>query len=162
MDLPDLREQYYQGVYFKLSDLFSDDYNTEYVIQDDALTKALYDIDVNFSIEVFTKDEAELIQYTFEEEIDLLNAVHDNYVYKRLETLNEGSASIKKTYDKCKFPCLTQIIEGNSSYYGEPSTYMMATFEADNKYYVIHLIGVEKNMGYLYDDFEAILESLTT
>lgn len=161
MDLPDCREQYYEGLRFKLSDLFHNDYNTEYVMQDNALTMALYDIDVNFSIEYFTKSEAELIQFTFEDEIDALNAVHDNYVFKRLETLNEGESSIKKNNLKCKYPCVSQVIHGGSYFYGEPSTYLIATVEANDKYYVIHLIGIEKNMGYLYDDFEAIIESLT-
>jgi hypothetical protein len=160
MDFPELREQFYKGLYFKLSNLFQDDYNTEYVIQDDAQTMSIYDMDVKFSIEVFSNEEAQLIQYTFEEEIDPLNAVHDNYVFKRLETLEEGRASIKKSSPSCKFPCLVQVIHGTSSIYGEASSYFMATVEADNQYYVIHLIGVEKHMGYLFDDFEAILASL--
>lgn len=161
MDLPDLRERYYKGLKFKLSDLFTNDYNNEYVIQDDALTMAIYDIDVNFSIEEFSMDEAELIQYGFEEETDLISAVHDNYVFKRLETLDGGISSIKKTSSKCKYPCLVQVMHGNSSFYGEPSTYMMATIEANKKFYVLHLIGIEENMGYLFDDFENILSSVT-
>lgn len=161
MDLPDLREQYYEGLRFKLSDLFVDDYNDDYVIQDDALTRVIYDMDLNFSIEVFTKEEAELIQFTFDEEITALDAVHDNYVYKRMETLNDGFSSIKKMEKKCKYPCLTQVLHGKSSMFNEVSTYFMATVEANDRYYVIHMIGVERNMGYMHDDFNAILASIT-
>lgn len=161
MDFPDLRDQYYKGIFYKLSNLFQNDYNTEYVIKDDALTMSLYEMDVKFAIEVFSKDEAELIQYTFEDSIDALNAVHDNYVFKRMETLEGGRASIKTDFKDCKYPCLVQIIQGSPNpEFGESSSYFMATVEADNKFYVLHLIGVEKHMGYLFDDFKDILISL--
>lgn len=161
MDLPDLREQYYEGLRFKLSDLFADDYNNEYVIQDNALTRVIYDMDLNFSIEVFSKEEAKLIQFTFDEEISPLDAVHDNYVYKRMETLTDGVSSIKKKDKNCKYPCVTQVLHGKSSLFNEVSSYFMATVEANDRFYVIHLIGVERNMGYMHDDFNAILASLT-
>jgi hypothetical protein len=162
MDLPDLRDRAYSGIRFKLSDLFRNSYNDDFVIQDNAKTMAIYGIDLNFSVEVFDKDEAELIQFAFDDEISALDAVHDNYVLKRMETFEEGEASIKKPCSKdVKYPGYTQVLHGKNLFYGDMTTYMMATVEIDNEYYVFQLIGKRENMGYLFDDFEDILVSIT-
>lgn len=163
MDLPELRDRRYKGIRFKLSDLFSHDYNNQYVIKDDAAIRVIYEIDVNFSLERFDADEAELFQFAFEEEISALDAVHDNYVIKRLETFDEeGKASIKKSCPKeVKYPGYIQVLHGNGAYYGEPASYFMATLEIDGEYFVFQMIGKKENMGHLYDDFVDIIASVT-
>lgn len=161
MDFPDLKKEYYNGIYYMLSDLFTRDYNDEYTIQDNAKTKAIYSMDINFSIEVFDADEAELLQFAFEEDISPIDAVHDNYILRRAATLQEPDISIKKEVPSTVgFPGYIQVVQGTSSYYDSPAAYFTCTLEIDNEYYVIQLIGKEDNMGYLYDDFIDILSSV--
>ena len=161
MDFPDLEKAYYNGIYYKISKLFSNDYNDNYVIQDNAKTKAIYSMDLNFSVEMFDEAEAELLQFGFEEDISKIDAVHDNYVIRRANTLEEPSVSIKKeTPNSVGFPGYIQVVEGTSSYYDEPASYFTATLEIDNEFYVFQLIGKKENMGYLYDDFIDLLSSV--
>lgn len=161
MDFPDLEKAYYNGIYYKISKLFSNDYNDNYVIQDNAKTKAIYSMDLNFSVEMFDEAEAELLQFGFEEDISKIDAVHDNYVIRRANTLEEPSVSIKKETPKSVgFHGYIQVVEGTSSYYDEPASYFTATLEIDNEFYVFQLIGKKENMGYLYDDFIDLLSSV--
>jgi len=161
MDFPDLRQEYFEGIHYTLSELFSTDYNDEYVISDNAITKVIYDIDVNFSVEVFDLDQAEAIQYGFDEEIDLIDAVHDNYTLTRIKTLDNPTVTIKKETPKSVgFPGYIQVISGSSYSYDSPASYFMATLDIDGEFYVFQLIGNEESMGYLYDDFIDILTSV--
>lgn len=163
MNFPDLEKQYYNGIAYQLSDLFDDDYDEDYVITDNAETKIVYGIDVNFSVEVFQKQDAELIQYAFDGDIDLFNAVHDNYVLKREASLYQPAISIKKPTPKSVgYPGYIQVISGSQYSYDneEGSSYFTATLDIDGEYYVFQLIGKKANMGYLYDDFINILSSV--
>lgn len=161
MDFPKLRKMYYNSIHYKLSELFSQDYNKSYVIQDVAETRAIYSMDLKFSIEVFTEDEAELMEYVFEDEINSFDAVHDNYVLKRASTLIDPMVSIKKeTPSSVGFPGYIQVIEGSYYDYQDPLSYFTATLNIDGEYYVFQLIGKQENMGYLYDDFIDILSSV--
>ena len=161
MDFPDLRKEYYNGFKFKLSRLFSNDYSTDYVIQDNALTKVIYSMDLHFSVEMFASDEAELLVFGFEEEIDPIDAVHDHYIGRRAKSLHEPEVSIKKELPKSVgFPGYTQVIHGGIYSTDYSSSYFTATLKIDGDYYVFQLIGKRENMGYLYDDFMDILSSI--
>lgn len=161
MNFPDLKKKYYDGISFKLSRLFNKSYATEYTLQDNSDVYEVYDMNVVFSIEKFSSYDAELIAFSFDDKIDLLDAVHDNYLIKRVESLDVAEHSIKKSLpETVKYPGVYQIIHGSTSYYDDQSTYMMATLEINDNYYVVHLIGKKDNMGYLYDDFKDILNSL--
>jgi hypothetical protein len=163
MNFPNLEKQYYNGIKYKLSDMFENDYDDDYVLTDNASTKIVYGLDVNFSIEAFNQEEAEVIQYAFDDEIDLFNAVHDNYVLKRKASLYEPSISIKKPTPKnVGYPGYIQVINGSPYSYDEDegSSYFTATLNIDGIYYVFQLIGKKSNMGYLYDDFIDILSSV--
>lgn len=163
MDFPDLEKEYYNGITFQLSSLFDSDYDDDYVLTDNAETKIVYGIDVNFSVEVFQKQDAELIQYAFDGDIDLFNAVHDNYILKRQASLYEPSISIKKPTPKSVgYPGFIQVVSGSQYSYDEEegSSYFTATLDIDDEYYVFQLIGKRANMGYLYDDFIDILSSV--
>ncbi len=161
MDLPDLSRSYYKGITYMLSDLFDTDYNDDYVINDDADTRIIYDINVNFSIEAFSKEEAETISYAFDDEIDLLNAVHDNYIIRRKESVYEFASSVKKELpSSVSYPGYIQVIHGSEYDESLGTTYFTATLEANGQYYVFQMIGKRENMGYLYDDFIDILSSV--
>lgn len=162
MDFPDLRKIFYNGVSFKLSSLFENNYDNSFVIQDNAMTRVIYDLDLYFSIESFSEDEAEDIQFTFEEEIDKLNAVHDHYVYRRKNTLENPTVTIKKELpETVKYDGYIQVIHGTDDEdYQDDSSYFTATMEINNEYYVIQMIGKRGNMGYLYDDFLDLLNSV--
>ena len=161
MDFPDNRKVIYNGISFEISDLFRNSYNDYFCIQDNAETKSIYDMDLNFSVEVFDEDEAELIGYQFDEEIEALDAIHDNYIIRRKESLNEADISIKKgTLESVGFLGYIQIINGVEYEYSESISYFTATLHIENEFYVFQLIGKEDNMGYLYDDFLDILSSV--
>lgn len=163
MDLPDPEKRYHDGVKFMLSSLFEDSYNTDFVLKDNATTKVIYDLDLNFSVESFTKVEAEAYKFNFSEETDLLNAVHDNYVYARQRSLPSYFTSVKKPVSKkVGFKGVFQTIKGTAveDYDGADLLYLTATIEVGEKFYVFQLIGKTDNMGYLKDDFEDILNSI--
>ena len=161
MDFPDLEKRYYEGIEFWLSDLFETDYDDSYALTDDASTRIIYEMDLNFSVELFDQDDAETIKYGFDQEIDLIDAVHDHYILKREESLFEPSTSIKKELPaNVGFPGYIQVVHGANSSYDDLSTYYTATIQVGTDYYVFQLIGKKESMGYLYDDFIDILKSV--
>jgi len=162
MDLPLPSKSFFNGIQYRISGLFRDNYNNDYVLSNNASTKSIYDIDLNFSVESFSSSEAEAYAFLFEGEISKLDAVHDNYIKKRSESLKEFNISIKKELPKTvKYPGYIQIIHGSSNSYSENASYFTATMEIEDEYFVFQLIGKEENMGYLYDDFIEILNSVT-
>lgn len=161
MDLPNPVKSYHKGIRFKISELFSDGYDKNFVLKDDALTKAIYEIGLNFSVESFSKSEAAVFQYAFTEQRDPLNAVHDQYIVKRQNSLHDQYTSIKKAVPTTVgFDGIIQIIQGSRYDKETASSYFMATLQIGENYYVFQLIGKKENMVYLYDDFIEILKSV--
>lgn len=161
MDFPNLRKEYFNGIHFFLDEMFTDDYEDNYTLSDNALTKIVYDIDVNFSVETFTKSASEVIQYGFDTEVEPIDAVHDNYIIQRQKSLYEHSTSIKKELPKSvKYDGYIQVVHGGSYATNIPSSYFIATLEIENEIFVFQLIGKMENMGYLYDDFIDLLSSV--
>lgn len=161
MDLPELNRVKYYGISFQLSKLFEDNFDFEYVIKDQAMSKSIYDLGLNFSAEMFTQSEADLFKYSIGEDRDNLNAVHDYYVIKRQNSMYEHFSSIKKKGPRNSgFPTVIQTIEGPGYEGGDTVTYMMATVDVNDKYYVFQLIGKKGHIGYLYDDFLDIIKSI--
>ena len=161
MDFPDPKKESYKDIDYLLSDMFTYGYDDHFALSDDAETKVIYTLGIHFSVEAFHKEEAEVIQFSFDKEIDLHSAVHENYILRRQHSLHEHTTSIKKKTPKSvSFPGYIQTVHGNQFDYNEPSSYLTATLEIDGAYYVFQLIGKKENMGYLYDDFIDILESV--
>jgi hypothetical protein len=161
MDFPNLRSERYEGIEYQLSELFSYDYDDDYVKTDYATTKCIYDMDIHFSVEMFDENDAEAVAYAFDDEIGLLDAVHDDYILTRQESLESPSTSIKKVLPKSVgYPGYIQIVHGAKSSYSDKNSYFTATLEVDDEYYVFQLIGKEENMGYMYDDFIDIISSV--
>jgi len=161
MDFPNLDRQYFNGISYLLSDLFEFDYDDDYVVSSENNTYVIYDIDVNFSVESFDEYDAELIQYSFEDDISMLDAVHDNYIIKREESLLESTISIKKVLpESVGFEGYMQVVNGNTYSYDPNTAYFTATIKVDDMFYVFQLIGKQDNMGYLYDDFIDLLSSI--
>jgi len=67
MDLPDLKRVKYHGISFKISKLFEDSFDKDFVLKDDAMTRIIYDLDLNFSAEKFSKSDAEMIKFQLSE-----------------------------------------------------------------------------------------------
>lgn len=164
MDFPDLRTRYYLQINFQLSRLFDTDYALDYNLLDNAAGYLIYEMDVYFCVEEFDKEEAEMIQFSYDgADISAFDAVHDHYIWKRQESLNNPELGIKKELPRSvSFPGYVQVVTGSQTDYEEPSTYFTATLSVNGKYYVFQLIGKEENMGYLYDDFIDILSSVRT
>lgn len=161
MDFPYLKEHYYHTIKFKLSTLFQSDFNPKHVLKNFSFSKKIPDLAIYFSIESFSKKEAKEFQFEFNDDTDLLNAVNDNYMIKRQESLYNPYTSIKKNVPKTvKYPGYIQAIEGSTLENGIKSAYFTATLMVDNKFYVFQLIGLKENMGYFYDDFLHILSSV--
>lgn len=161
MDFPNLRTRYYDGLKYKLSSLFTRNYNDSYTIKGNSDTYEVYDMNVSFSIEKFSAYDAELIAFSFDDVIEPLDAVHDNYLIQRVNSLDNPDYSIKKELPKnSKYKGYYQIIHGDGYYNDESSTYMFATVNCNNAYYVVQLIGKKDNMGYLFDDFLDIIRSI--
>lgn len=162
MDFPNLRSQRYSSIKFQLSELFDRDYGVYHTVQDNAIGFVIHDMNVHFTVEKFINDEVEMIQFAFDDEIAPLDAIHDNYILKRGESLIEPTyTGIKKELPgTINFPGFIQVVEGAGSDYEDALSYFTATLEIGNDYYVFQLIGMEGNMGYLYDDFLDILSSV--
>ena len=161
MDLPQPAGFYHKGLNFKISNLFERSSYNNMVIQDDAAVRVISQLSIYFTVESFTKSEADAYAYSFDTEIDGLDAVHDVYSEKRLNTLDEYTISIKKEVPKSvNYPGYIQVISGSRYENDLPATYFLATIQVGNKYYVFQLIGKEDNMGYLHDDFIEILSSI--
>ncbi|NRA10770.1 MAG: hypothetical protein HRT57_02295 [Crocinitomicaceae bacterium] len=161
MDLPKPLGYYHKGINFKLSELFMRLNFNDMVIQDDADVRVIPELYLYFTVESFSRSEAEAFQYAFEEEIDELDAVHDAYLGKRLSTLDESNVSIKKAVpSSVKYPGYIQVISGSEFKNEDPLTYFMATLQINSKFYVLQLIGKKENMGYLHDDFIEIISSV--
>lgn len=161
MDFPNPEQDYYDGIRFKISKLFTEEYNDNFVVSDDALIKTVYGLDLHFSLEKFDADDADLIRFSFDEEIASLDAIHDNYIIKREASLKSHTTSIKKELpENISYSGYIQVVDGKSNAYGTESSYFTATMEIEDNYYVFQLIGKKENMGYLYDDFIDILASV--
>lgn len=161
MDFPNLRKVYYNGINFKLSDMFVNDYENNYTLTENADTKVIYALDLNFSVESFTEEDAEVYRYAFDEDIESLDAVHDNYIIQRKKSLYDNATSIKKELPKSvKYPGYIQVVHGGSFSTESESSYFTATLDINGQYFVFQMIGKRENMGYLYDDFIDILSSV--
>lgn len=163
MDFPDMQRFNFEGIRYRMSAMFYYSSFDDFVLADDYDVKVNHELNLYFSIEKFSSSDAESIRYQFDdEEISLLDAVHDNYAIKRNSTLEEATISIKKTVpESVGFPGVIQTISG-VNYEGIPAnTYFFSSLDIDGEIYVIQLVGKEENMGYLYDDFLEIISSVT-
>ncbi|MCR9173036.1 MAG: hypothetical protein NXI10_11115 [bacterium] len=163
MDLPDPQRFTFGGVRYDISELFLSSYFDAFVLADEYQIRSIDELNLYFSIERFPEVEAEGIRYQFDnEEISLLDAVHDSYAIKRNASLEEATISIKKPVpESVGFPGVIQTISGEN-YRGLPSnTYFMASLDVSGDIYVVQLIGKAENMGYLYDDFIEIISSIS-
>ena len=134
----------------------------EFVLTDDADTKAINELDIYFSVEKFSNQDAEIISYEFDENILLVDAVHDNYILKRENSLYNSDVSVKKELpEEVPYNGYIQVVHGFNYDYDDGSSYFTATLEVGRDYYVFQLIGKKENLVYLHDDFIDLLASVT-
>ena len=160
MDFPEHRTVFYKGVKFDLATMFDADYNDGYTLTDDPMARIIYEMNINFSVELFDENWIEEIQYSFDEEIDPLDAVHDYYITERMNSLQDPIPSAKKELPKDIKLDGIQTIHGADYSYEDESSYFTATVLFDEQIFVFQMIGKKENMGYLYDDFEELLRSI--
>jgi len=161
MNFPDPVQRTHDGVSFKLSELFTDSYYTEFVIQQNATTKSINEMNLHFSVETFKRNDISSIRFIDESKDSDLELIHEHYVQIRRTSLEEFTSSIRKKVPKSVgFPGYITVIEGGSAFDSKTSTYMTASIEIDKKIYVFQLIGPSNHMGYFYDDFMLILSSI--
>lgn len=161
MNFPDLDRYQFEEISFMKPEMLDQEYSDSYILSDIYETFIAYDIYLHFSVELFTSSYIDVIQYSFDEELEELDAVHDNYIIKRSNSLNESSVSIKKEIPKSVVQKgFIQVIHGSQYDYDEVTSYFIATVEVKNEIYVFQMTGKKENMGYLYDDFINILKSI--
>lgn len=163
MDLPHLNYVGYEGIDFALSDLFDNEYTTDFAYSgDDAMCRVIRSLDVYFSVEVFgAMDVVDFSEELNSNSSDELMIVQDFYVGKRVNSLYKPMVSIKKEVpNSVKFPGVIQVVKGNEYEFESPTNYFTSTLKVGNQYYVFQMIGKAENMGYLYDDFIDILSSV--
>ncbi|MBI1836068.1 MAG: hypothetical protein HYR91_02260 [Flavobacteriia bacterium] len=162
MDFRHFKKYNYKSIYIKLPLQFKKHTKKKkYVLKKNALLLENNELHLNFSIEKFSKKDAEKFQLEFDEKLSEMDAIHDYYAGKRMNSLTNTYASIKKEFtfaDKNKG--VIQTIEGDNNNSGFTNTYHLATFKVKNYFYVIQFIGKNTNMSYLYDDFNFILHSI--
>lgn len=163
MDFPNIERFDFGGLRYRLSNLFYNSGYTGFVLADDYDVKVNDELNLYFSIERFTLSDAESIRYEFDiDSMSLLDAVHDNYAIKRNASLEEATISIKKAVpESVGFTGVMQTISGVNYEDIPPNTYFFASLEVGDDIIVVHLIGKEENMGYLYDDFIDIISSIS-
>lgn len=162
MDFPDLEKKQYKNIEFEISPLFTTAINSNFTFKSNALKRVIYDINLNFSIEVFSESEASKLQNKFSVQTDGLNSIHDYYISKRESSIYLPAVSIKKSIPKMKGKKgYIQVIEGSTYSNRTVNSYFTSTLKIGRQYYVFQLIGKKDCMGYLYDDFENILASVS-
>jgi len=167
MNFPDYNRFVFEDISFLKPDMFDKEYSESYIISDIYETFVAYEIFTHFSVELFTASRIEVIQYSFDEELTELDAVHDNYILKRENSLYNYETSIKKELpETVGFDGCIQIIHGDDTdyeydyNYGQTTSYFLATLNINDEIYVFQMTGKKENMGYLYDDFLKILSSI--
>lgn len=159
------KRYHHDGLYFYLPKLLSKSYSTSYLSNADGLSFANNELSIYFSVEFFDEQEAENFQFTFDDSLSLTEAVHANYVGKRIESLSRANASIIHTYPK-KGPVTGQyqFVSGSSNFYSDEAMYFISTVHKSNKsdqfYYVLQLVCSKEMAPYLEDDFKKILQKL--
>lgn len=162
MDLPDLEKRSHNGISFLLSALFEDSYYSDYVLQKNATTKVIMDLHLHFSVETFTSSDLETLRFLGESnKNDGLLTIHEHYINTRMASLDQRKRSIRKIVSKkVGFPGYTTVIYGKNEYDEKPATYFISTIEIDGKYFVFQMIGNQDKMGYFFDDYREILNSI--
>lgn len=163
MNLPDLQKREYNGISYTLSGLFEDAYYSDYVLQKNATTKAIMDLHLHFSVETFTLSDLETLRFLANNNThkDGLINIHEHYIDTRMASLDQRKRSIrKKVSKKVGFPGYTTVIDGKNEYDEKYATYFISTIGIDDKYYVFQMIGNQDKMGYFYDDYLEILNSI--
>lgn len=160
MNLPDIKTVHTQGIHFKLSSLFFNNYY-DFTHKKNAFKRNITELNLYFSVEKFDKNDISKLQFYSETEKNNYQIVHEFYINKRLNTLIEYKTSLKNGLPKeVGYKGIIQYIDGTSSTYNKPNLYMIATVEIDNNCYVFQFIGPKKNMSYFHDDFIRILKSI--
>jgi hypothetical protein len=162
MDLPDLEKRAHDGISFKLSSLFEDSYYSDYILSKNATTKTIMDLHLHFSVETFTSSDLETLRFLGESnQNDGLLTIHEHYIDTRMASLDQRKRSVrKKVSKKVGFPGYTTVIDGKNEYDEKLATYFISTIEIDGKYHVFQMIGNQDKMGYFFDDYREILNSI--
>jgi len=161
MNFPDLERINFEDISFLIPDFFENSGSERNTISEFSQTFTSYDLNLEFTAELFSQSSIDILKYTSDNYKDNLPTVHENHILIRKNSLNEFTTSIKKKIPaKIGRDGLIQVIHGNTYMEGEDTSYFIATLEIDGESYVFQLIGKRENMGYLYDDFITILASI--
>ena len=160
-NFPDLERYVFEDISFMKPEMFDKEYSENYILSDIYETFTAYDVYIHLSVELFDNEQLQIIQYAQDNQLKDLEALHNHYIERRINSLYKSNVSIKKKVPKSVgFKGYTQVVHEESNEYSEPSSYFIATIQVKNEFYVFQLIGKKENMGYLYDDFINLLSSI--
>ena len=162
MNFPEMERTFFKNISFLKPIMFHKGYTNNFVLSETHETYVISSIDLFLSTEFFNEEDVEISQFTSENEATPpLEAIHNNYIYRRSKSLLTAETSILKSTPKTVGSSgLIQVIHGKSNNSDKNTSYFIATIEVENEYYVFQLIGKRENMSYLYDDFITILSSI--
>ncbi|MES2799358.1 MAG: hypothetical protein V4638_05030 [Bacteroidota bacterium] len=164
MDLPQLEQRVHGKIKFKLSKLFEGNYsNGNLTVQPKGFEKSIPQLGMYFTVESFDENYCAKLRLLREDTVPNLELIHSYYVNKRSSTLNFQETSVRKNVSKSVgFEGFTQVVAGStySSSSSPSNSYFISSIAIDKKIYVFQMIGPQKNMGYFYDDYLKILNSI--
>lgn len=164
MDFPNPVKTSHEGISFNLSDMFQNAYYyNNFTLKDNAMRMGIDELNIYFSVELFTPTEVSVFRYAFEESNpDDLQTVQEYYLFKRAESLGIAFVSENDPLPKqVGVPGRISVVRGkNYDYSDSNSDYFISTIKVDDNFYVFQLIGKSGSMDYLYDDFLDILKSV--
>jgi hypothetical protein len=161
MDFISFEERFYKGIKFQLPSNFRTKERPKFTLKSNSFAEYMPELNLYFSIERFTQKEGIKIQNEFTENTSMLDAINDQYIYKRQASLYNSYTSVKKEISSnLKYNGCMQVIQGETYDGYDKNCYFTATIQVLDEYYIIQLIGPKNNMGYLYDDFNEIISSV--
>jgi hypothetical protein len=161
MDLPETGSQTFGNITFKLSNLFEPYELKSFAYNQEALMLSIPALNLYFSVEQFKNESLNKFIDPQLGNFSTLDNLHNTYVIYRQKSFDTFVSSIAKDL-KISSPnkAIVQVIQDGNEYSEELQLYLIATVSFNNEYYVFQFIGKKANMGYLYDDFLAIIKSI--
>lgn len=152
----------YASIAFNLPENFEKSYNKYYTVKGNSFVRESYPMGIKFSVEHYTAKDFK--KYFIKESgfhVNQLNTLHDAYVDRRLNSLDEAGSTFKKSITKKKtFKGIVQVVSGEDNFSNDIVYYATATVKLKEDFYVFQWITTPEMLSYTMDDFERILYTI--
>ncbi len=153
-DFPDWKAIHLSELSFKIPSDFEDAFQTEHVMTNNGISKAIPQLGIFFTVEKYRSEHIEDVFFEYEDFYniyeegtltmeDSISAVQHNYLVQRTESLKYYDFSLLEEYpQKHKLPTLIQVINGSVNAYSEELFYIISSVQKDDTYYVFQLVAI--------------------